>query len=393
LGQVDGRTYLGVQVVDPPGVAAAHEVPAPPLQVEPLITEEVVTATVTAQGGQVVTGEASVGGDIVIMAPGLIVAEVVAGGPAAMAGLVAGDLIIAVDKQPVATPEDMINALKGHTPGEVALLTVQKGGSVGAVIADIPVTLGAAPDEPSRAYLGIRFVAAPSAVTTEMLPPGEGFTAPAMPVLPGMAMPTLPETIMGYSYPGAYPGAYGGSCGTQIFQYFYPPLQQGAEISAVPFADLPYSVAPFTAPLPPMISARPVAPMAPFFIYHSAVNPEVYPQGYTYGATEEAGNHVIFLHAAPVVAPYSGVPMDAMGQKDMVVIQAYAQPTWTMALPRAAGAFAEAAKSISVQVLPQGATMESVPAPAAPSGSTVDIAVPQPVQPTVPAPTTVDDWF
>lgn len=453
LGQQGERTYLGVQVVDPPGVPVAVEVPAPVQAAEPTVTLEVVTITVAEDGSQSVTGQGTAQAEIVVPTPGLIVAEVMVDGPAAMAGVAAGDLIIAVDRQPVATADDMINALKGHTPGEVALLTVQKGGPVGAVITEIPVALGAAPDDPARAYLGIQFVAAPSQATIEMLPPGVGFAAPAMPVPP--PVPASPETIMGYSYPGAY----GSGCGTQIFQYFYPPMGQGAPISAVPFTDLPYSVQPFSAPLPPMVLARPVGPAAPFFIYHSEVNPEIYSSGYTsaytpgysYGATGTSGENVIYFQAAPVVEAYPATPVQGTTQQDVVIVRgAQAQPAWTVALPPMAatsvagvatgvmqkdvvivqgqaqpawgatmplpsvGAVTtvqavpawttalppvtteptEVMQGISVQLLPDGATIQSVPAQVIPYDPAASgVAVPQMAQPATPVPVASDDWF
>jgi PDZ domain-containing secreted protein len=196
LGQLGGRAYLGVQVVDSAGAAAA--VPVPNVEIAPAMIDPAVTATAT------------ISTDVVIFAPGVVIADVLAGSPAAAAGLEAGDLIVTIDGQPVATLDDILNHLKGHTPGEVMQLTVQKGGVAGSAITAMAVTLGAAPGDPGRAYLGIQVVGPPSTVTIEGAPP-PAFTAPAMPVAPGM--PPLPGAAPYYGYPGA--GA-SGACGTTI---------------------------------------------------------------------------------------------------------------------------------------------------------------------------------
>jgi serine protease DegQ len=56
---------------------------------------------------------------------GAIVAGVVPGGPAQTAGLRPGDVITAVDGQPVRTPEDFLAALRRYDPGDTLTLTVR----------------------------------------------------------------------------------------------------------------------------------------------------------------------------------------------------------------------------------------------------------------------------
>jgi PDZ domain-containing secreted protein len=262
LGDRERRPYLGVQVVDSPSAIQSPQVaeamPAAPASSQP-VTTTVVTATVVS------------GGDIVTVAPGLIVAQVVDGGPAAMAGVAVGDLISAIDGPPIASYEDVVNALKRHTPGEVATLRVQKGGPVGAMIVDIPVTLGAAPDDPARAYLGLSFIPTAAGVTIEKLPPSGAYSAPAMPVAP--PLPPAPGMVYNYTTPTT-----GQACGTTIQQYFYAPA------------------------MPPL----PAMPAAPFFIYQSGVNAEAYPYPVPSAVSGQEQGDVVVYSAQPVAPSYPG---------------------------------------------------------------------------------------
>ena len=61
------------------------------------------------------------------------------GGPADAAGLVAGDLIVAVDGERVSTPEDFVVEIRTRLPGDVVDLTVVRGDER----LRLPVTLGA----------------------------------------------------------------------------------------------------------------------------------------------------------------------------------------------------------------------------------------------------------
>lgn len=230
---------------------------------------------------QIVTATEVISDEIMTVAPGLFVAEVMVDGPAAQAGLAMGDLIVAIDGQSIVSSDDFVNALRDYTPGEVVTLTIQKGmvqksGSVSAALVDLPVTSGAAPNDPSRAYLGIRIVAEVSAITVERSPATDLFSAPAIPV---PSLPALPEMAPGFSY--SYPGANAGDvCGTpNIQQYFYPPA----------------SVAPFGAPYPPSVPAHPAAPTVPYYILHSEDNAEVS----AYTVSGQVGQEVILWQAQP----------------------------------------------------------------------------------------------
>jgi putative serine protease PepD len=55
-------------------------------------------------------------------------AAVTAGGPAAKVGIRAGDVIVAVDGQRVTTPDELIVAIRSHTPGQHLTLTYERGG-------------------------------------------------------------------------------------------------------------------------------------------------------------------------------------------------------------------------------------------------------------------------
>src|SRR6056297_1310403 len=58
-----------------------------------------------------------------------LIGEVVAGGPAAAAGLRAGDVVVGVDGRPVTSPEDVLAAIRRRDPGDEMELTVQRNGA------------------------------------------------------------------------------------------------------------------------------------------------------------------------------------------------------------------------------------------------------------------------
>jgi serine protease Do len=70
---------------------------------------------------------------------GLLVAQIAAGGPAAGAGLLIGDLIVAFDGRPMATSDDLLAALAEHAPGDAVRLGLVRGGRG----AEVTVTLAA----------------------------------------------------------------------------------------------------------------------------------------------------------------------------------------------------------------------------------------------------------
>lgn len=82
----------------------------------------------TAEGGTVEGGTGT----------GVLVDEVVPEGPAAAAGMEAGDVVVAVDGEAVATMADLVRLLRAHEPGAQVEVGLLRGGTSTAV----EVTLG-----------------------------------------------------------------------------------------------------------------------------------------------------------------------------------------------------------------------------------------------------------
>lgn len=76
--------------------------------------------------------------------PGVLVASVARGGPADQAGVTAGDRILAIDGQPVASLDDVAQILADKKPGQTVTLLVERGRKS----QQISVTLGAQPASP-----------------------------------------------------------------------------------------------------------------------------------------------------------------------------------------------------------------------------------------------------
>lgn len=68
----------------------------------------------------------------------LLVVNVGGGSPAAAAGILVGDLIVALDGEAIESPEDLLDRLAGDRVGRQALVSVLRGGTA----TDIPVTIG-----------------------------------------------------------------------------------------------------------------------------------------------------------------------------------------------------------------------------------------------------------
>jgi hypothetical protein len=73
--------------------------------------------------------------------------------PADAAGLGAGDVIIAVDSEPVASPGDLVDVIAGREPGDAVTLTVL--GSADEAEREVEVTLAEHPENEGQAYLGV----------------------------------------------------------------------------------------------------------------------------------------------------------------------------------------------------------------------------------------------
>lgn len=72
---------------------------------------------------------------------GVVIGQVASGSPAAAAGLQPGDVIIAVDEQPLDSESALAEALNRHQPGDSVTLAIVRGGQQ----QNVSVTLGTAP--------------------------------------------------------------------------------------------------------------------------------------------------------------------------------------------------------------------------------------------------------
>jgi S1-C subfamily serine protease len=84
---------------------------------------------------------------------GAVVRRVAEDSPAEAAGLKRGDIVTAVDNEPVYGPEAMVDAVADHQPGDVLELTLHRPEDGETV--EIEVTLVEHPEEEGVAYLGV----------------------------------------------------------------------------------------------------------------------------------------------------------------------------------------------------------------------------------------------
>jgi S1-C subfamily serine protease len=89
---------------------------------------------------------------------GVIVRSVTEDGPADAAGLRRGDLITAIDDDPIKGPQDLVGAIAGHEPGDRVTLTVLEPGKDGEEDEErqVKVTLAEHPEKDREAYLGVQ---------------------------------------------------------------------------------------------------------------------------------------------------------------------------------------------------------------------------------------------
>ncbi len=78
------------------------------------------------------------------------IGDVVPGGPAADR-LLRGDRVLAVDGRPVATPQNVVDAVAPTAPGQTVTVRVARGG----VPLDVPVVAAPRPSDAARGYLGV----------------------------------------------------------------------------------------------------------------------------------------------------------------------------------------------------------------------------------------------
>lgn len=81
---------------------------------------------------------------------GAQVVEVVEGGAAAGV-LEAGDVVVAVEGEPVTDNRDLVETVQNYAPGDEITLTLERGEDT----TDVTLTLGAAPDDPTKPQVGV----------------------------------------------------------------------------------------------------------------------------------------------------------------------------------------------------------------------------------------------
>lgn len=84
---------------------------------------------------------------------GAMVLEVAEDSPASEAGLHEGDVIAALDDEPVLGPGSLVEMIAEREPGDEVELTVYR--LTGRSRRDVAITLGEHPDEEGMAYLGV----------------------------------------------------------------------------------------------------------------------------------------------------------------------------------------------------------------------------------------------
>jgi len=99
-------------------------------------------------------------GTVPFSSTGVIVVEVVSGGPADKAGVMQGDLITAIDGKTIDQNQNFADLISAHKPGDNVTLAVQHKGTATATATDVKVTLGDNPNQAGTAYLGISYMPA-----------------------------------------------------------------------------------------------------------------------------------------------------------------------------------------------------------------------------------------
>jgi membrane-associated protease RseP (regulator of RpoE activity) len=84
---------------------------------------------------------------------GALVVEVVADSPAEQAGIIPGDIILAVEERALGVDYTLAEAIAQHNPDDVILLHISRQGRIGAV----QVRLGHHPELDDTAWLGVGY--------------------------------------------------------------------------------------------------------------------------------------------------------------------------------------------------------------------------------------------
>lgn len=121
----------------------------------------------------------------------VLVAEVLVDTPAEQAGLQAGDFITAVEGEPLAEADQLVEKIQNSLPGDEITLTIIRQGAGDPE--EIVITLGEHPDNPDQAYLGV-MIQSFSTIQEFMPPDLENFQIPDWPFGdPGQLPPQLEE--------------------------------------------------------------------------------------------------------------------------------------------------------------------------------------------------------
>ena len=138
-GEVVGVNTLGATEANGIGFAIAIDTARP--IVEQLRQQGAVTRAYLGVQVQSVTPAVAAAAGLA-RTDGVLVARVVAGGPAARAGLQANDVLVALGDVPIADQQDLQQALAGRfRPGETVAVRIERGGTEQTVT----VTLGESP--------------------------------------------------------------------------------------------------------------------------------------------------------------------------------------------------------------------------------------------------------
>lgn len=78
---------------------------------------------------------------------GVIINEIVRGGPADKGGIVLGDILVSIDGKQIAEPQDVLNIVTGIPPGSASKLKLKRKGQE----LELSVTVGRRPKPPARA--------------------------------------------------------------------------------------------------------------------------------------------------------------------------------------------------------------------------------------------------
>ncbi len=129
-GRVIGMNTM-IQTTSGGNIGLGFAVPSDTVE---LIAARIVNGESLELGYLGISGQAAGDGDI-----GVVVMEVVAGSPAEAAGLLAGDVIVSIDSEPMYDIFELSAAVKLRLPGEAVELTVRRGDDIYIVTAVLDV--------------------------------------------------------------------------------------------------------------------------------------------------------------------------------------------------------------------------------------------------------------